>query len=482
MTEHFHKARQSLAGDCHKPLYHFSPPGKGLHDPAGLCWWRGSYHLFYLFNTNGVSCGRGHAVSNDLVYWRDLPMLPAQISGGTGQVRVEKNCAIMGYATHGHAAASMATASDPLLVNWTEHPDNPVAKPGSDNFLWHENGFYYLTYNKYGHKKTALKVLRSRGLTKWKSFGFLFEDGYFTDPGTDCACNNILPVGKDKRLLLFFSHNQGPKYYIGTFDRKKVRFTIENHGRMNYGPVARGSLHAPSGFVAPDKRCIAMWNIMECWAQDDHMGIRGGIISLPRQLSLNEDSSKVLHPLRIEPIKELKKLRFDPVKVRNVAIPANSEKILRGVKGRAMELEAVIDPGNAREVGLRILRSSDGTEQTTVSLLMHAWAWPWRSDKRELMIDVSQASLGSKAASRSPEVGPLFLKDGELLRLRIFVDRSVVEAFANGRQCLTLRAYPTRQDSTGVSVFARGGKARLVSLNAYQMKSIWPELKSQAGH
>jgi beta-fructofuranosidase len=130
---------------------------------------------------------------------------------------------------------------------------------------------------------------------------------------------------------------------------------------------------------------------------------------------------------------------------------------------------------------LRVLRSPNGEEQTTISLSMHAWAWPWKSDKRELMLDVSQSSLSPEIASRTPEIGPLYLKEGEPLRLRVFVDRSIVEVFANGRQCLTLRAYPTRQDSTGVSVFARGSEASLVSLTAYQMKSVWPELKEQEG-
>ena len=63
----------------------------------------------------------------------------------------------------------------------------------------------------------------------------------------------------------------------------------------------------------------------------------------------------------------------------------------------------------------------------------------------------------------------------------MFIDRSVIEVFANDRQCLTLRTYPSRQDSTGVAVFARGSDARLVSLNAWQMRSIWPELKDREG-
>ena len=55
----------------------------------------------------------------------------------------------------------------------------------------------------------------------------------------------------------------------------------------------------------------------------------------------------------------------------------------------------------------------------------------------------------------------------------MFVDRSIVEVFANDRQCLTLRTYPEREDSSGVSVFARGSDARLSSFDIWQMGSVW---------
>jgi len=469
--------RRLLVEDPYRPLYHFSPPGFGTHDPAGLCWWKGKYHFFYLFSIPGVLWGRGHAVSEDLVHWRDLPMLPTSIHGGTGQVWVDDDRVILGV-----AGTKIATASDPMLLDWTEHP----VKSGADNFIWREGDYYYLTRTKHG-RTTSLEILRSKDLDKWESMGRYLDDGHFTEPGTDCSCNNILDIGDGKHLILFFSHNQGPKYYIGKSDLETCRFTVEEHGRMIYGPVMRGSLHAPTGFVDPNGRCVGMWNIMESLAADNFRGTKGGVMSLPRRLFLGDDRTgrgfdkRELHPLRVEPIEELKKLRFNPVKIADVDIPANEEKILPEVKGRAMELEAVIDPGEATEVGLRVLRSPDGKEQTTISLFMHAWAWPWGSDKRELMIDVTRASLNPAVAARTPEIGPLYLKKDEPLRLRVFIDRSIVEVFANGRQCLTLRAYPTLKDSTGVSVFARGGQAKLVSLTAHQMKTIWPELKSREG-
>ena len=60
----------------------------------------------------------------------------------------------------------------------------------------------------------------------------------------------------------------------------------------------------------------------------------------------------------------------------------------------------------------------------------------------------------------------------ESLELRVFVDRSIVEVFINGRQCLTARVYPDRDDSVGVSLRAVGNDATLNSLDAWQMKGI----------
>ena len=64
--------------------------------------------------------------------------------------------------------------------------------------------------------------------------------------------------------------------------------------------------------------------------------------------------------------------------------------------------------------------------------------------------------------------------------MRVFIDRSVIEVFANDRQCLTVRVYPEREDSRGVSLFARGGGAKLASLECWRMRSIWPELEARA--
>ena len=75
---------------------------------------------------------------------------------------------------------------------------------------------------------------------------------------------------------------------------------------------------------------------------------------------------------------------------------------------------------------------------------------------------------------RAPETAPVYIKPWELLKLRIFIDKSIVEVFVNGRQCVALRVYPGRADSLGVSLLAQGQDAVLEKLDAWQMKNIYP--------
>ena len=67
------------------------------------------------------------------------------------------------------------------------------------------------------------------------------------------------------------------------------------------------------------------------------------------------------------------------------------------------------------------------------------------------------------------ESAPFALREGEPLELRVFVDKSFVEVFANDRQAVCRRIYPTLPDSLGVRLFAEGGQAHVAQLRAWQM-------------
>ena len=69
---------------------------------------------------------------------------------------------------------------------------------------------------------------------------------------------------------------------------------------------------------------------------------------------------------------------------------------------------------------------------------------------------------------------PFELADGEKLNLRIFLDHSMLEVFAGGRQCVTQVIYPTREDSMGIEVFSTDGDIRVESAEAWEMAPTVP--------
>jgi beta-fructofuranosidase len=67
------------------------------------------------------------------------------------------------------------------------------------------------------------------------------------------------------------------------------------------------------------------------------------------------------------------------------------------------------------------------------------------------------------------QAAPLALGPDEPLQLRVFIDRSILEVYANGRQCVTQRIYPTRADSLGVALFSQRGATSVLSLDAWDV-------------
>jgi beta-fructofuranosidase len=178
-----------------------------------------------------------------------------------------------------------------------------------------------------------------------------------------------------------------------------------------------------------------------------------GEMSLPRVLWLGEDGT-----LRLRPAEELQQLRTHEQTVQDIAVAADKEVVLDKIAGNTIELLVEMEPQGAKQCGVKVCRSPDGAEQTLVY---------YDATDQKLKIDVTKASLGE--GPKNIEAGPFALKDGETLMLRVFVDKSVVEVFANDRQAAMRRLYPTRPDSLGVALFSNGGAAKLRRLTAWEM-------------
>ena len=90
-----------------------------------------------------------------------------------------------------------------------------------------------------------------------------------------------------------------------------------------------------------------------------------------------------------------------------------------------------------------------------------------------LSIDSSYSSTLPEVLSRAPESATIALGPDEPLKLRVFIDRSVVEVFVNDKACLAVRVYPGLADSLGISLRAQGSEAILLSLDAWNMGNIY---------
>ena len=127
-------ARRRYACDPHRPQYHFTAPANWLNDPNGLIQWQGQYHLFYQHNPHAPVHGSihwGHAVSDDLVHWRDLPIALAPTPGGPDAHGCWSGCAVddnglptLVYTGVAPQAVSIATSADGLLT-WDKWADSP---------------------------------------------------------------------------------------------------------------------------------------------------------------------------------------------------------------------------------------------------------------------------------------------------------------------------------------------------------------------
>ncbi|MFO7974797.1 MAG: GH32 C-terminal domain-containing protein [Candidatus Hydrogenedentota bacterium] len=134
---------------------------------------------------------------------------------------------------------------------------------------------------------------------------------------------------------------------------------------------------------------------------------------------------------------------------------------------------AEIEPQGSPVIEIDVLRSPNKEELTRILFLKNRGYRTHRGTQSLISIDSSRSSTAPDVRCRAPETAPVYLGNEDPLELRVFVDKSVVEVFVNGKQCVALRVYPERDDSAGVSFRAQGRDALLTSLDAWQMQNIY---------
>lgn len=449
--------------DPHRPLYHFLPEANWLNDPNGLIQWKGKYHLFYQYNPNGAFHGTihwGHAVSTDLVQWKHLPIALQPTPDGPDQDGCFSGCAVNnnGVATLIYTGvrgrtelACVATSTDDLLTSWQKYEGNPViaAPPPDlkllayrDHSVWKEGNFWYQVMGA-GIEwvgGTAL-LYRSPDLLRWEYLQpIIVGDHTRTEPiatGEMWECPSLFPLDNTHVLLvsvwakhkLFYS-----AYFIGDF--VGYNFIPKRLAILDNG----GCLYAPQTFLDEGGRRLLFGWLQEQRNEEAQRAAGwSGVMSLPRQLSVLPEGR-----LAQRPVPELQSLRDRHQHFTQLSVPAELELPILEVQGDCLEIILEFAKGEAEMVGLVVRRSPDGSEQTLIS-------YDWK--QAALTIDREQSSLDPQVV-HDRKITSYSLPAESGLKLQIFLDRSVLEVFANDEIAMASRIYPTRADSLGLSLVA----------------------------
>jgi beta-fructofuranosidase len=454
-----------------------------MNDPNGPLQWKDEYHLFYQYNPNGAFWGTmhwGHARSKDLVHWEHLPIALAPTPGGpdkdgvfSGSAFVNQGVPTLVYTGVNPEVQCLATSLD--MIHWKKFSTNPVIAgppPGlhltgfRDPSVWKEGDTWLMTIGAgFKGKGGAVLLYGSKDAIYWDYLHTLCErSAFLSQPSNDWPaddpvatgemweCPDFFPLGEKYALLI---STQGFVFYlIGSYRNRK--FQAEVQGRADLG----GHLYAAKSMRDNKGRRILWGWIREARSETAYRAAGwAGVMALPRVLTLRPDGR-----LGIEPAEELKALRHNHRQMASGSVTRSTSALLEHVRGDSLEILAEFDPGDAEEFGVRIRGAPDGSEQTSLIC---------SRKERRLYLDGRQSSLSSDA-QLGVQGGQFELRPDERLLLQVFLDGSVVEVFANGRACLTERIYPTRADSLGVGLLARGGSARLISMDIWDMRPISP--------
>ena len=428
-----------------------------MNDPNGPIFYNGFYHLFYQLTPFSDESGIkywGHVRSRDLVKWEHLPIAIAP-SNDLGEESIWSGCCTINglgqpmifYTSIGQGksaydqAVQWVAIGDDNLIHWQKSSANPVLSDAvnegtkiydwRDPFVFHDGKRTFLVLG--GHlardRQAAVNIYEAENaeLTQWKYRGPLFN---LPDAPT-VECPNFFQLGR--QWVLFVSPYGKVQYFVGSFDPTTCRFTAQTNGFLDYG-----SFYAPNTMLVPDGRRL-VWGWLNGFPSGHGWN---GCLSLPRQLSISSDGH--LHQV---PAPQLIKLRGRPSEWRNLRLRGGDETFrLPGTN--TLEIQADILVRSAKKVSLEIKSGSKDAKPVTVEF-----------DGSELAV------MDTKA--------PLQISDDQKkLNLRIFIDRSVLEVFANETACIT-KIIPTLEADATLHIRAEGGEADLDQIRAWPMKTIW---------
>lgn len=491
-----------------RPAIHFTPPRHFMNDPNGLVFYEGEYHLFYQHNPFGPAWGHmswGHAVSPDLVHWKDLPVALRERDGWmifsgsavvdetntSGLCEAGRSCLVAIYTMHREARQAQGiAASRDHGRTWTPYPGNPVLDLGLKDFrdpkvLWHAPTRQWVMAAVVPDQR-QVRFFGSPDLETWTPLSSFGPAGA-TRGIWECPTLMQVPVEGQPRTsawVLAVSVSEGApaggtgvQYFVGDFDGKT--FTAPA------GAEPAWADHGPDFYAAqnyaglPDAAGRAVWiGWMSNWqyANDEPTGA-GGLTTEPNDVRWFSAMSSVPPPgpwrgamtiardLRVRrgtgpavlvqsPVGELLSLRVPRKVSLHTPDPGDRGSLVLGRRRppafAPLDIDVEVTLHRSAFAGVRIEWGNDEYADIAID-----------AAKRELWLDRTHVGLdvvpkGFARIARAP------LTVGTSARLRLLVDRSSIEVFANeGATVLTARVFPSAPSTRRVRTISDGRGARV---------------------
>lgn len=444
-----------------RPVYHHTPAYGWMNDPNGMFYKDGLYHLYFQYNPYGSVWGNmhwGHSTSTDLMHWKFegcaiVPDAWGAIFSGSCVVDHENTAgfgkeAVVAFYTSAKSTPwgdiqmqSMAYSLDNGKT-FTKYEGNPILTSSEKDFrdpkvFWYAPGKHWVMILAVGQH---MEIYSSVNLKEWKK-----ESEFGAMQGAhggvwECPDLVEIPVEgtREKKWVLICNLNPGgplggsaAQYFVGSFDGKM--FVNESPTQTKWMDWGKDNYATVTWNNAPDGRCIALgW--MSNWQYANNVPTRQyrSANTLARDLTLYREGQELY--LKSTPSVEVKKARGKKVSIPSFKVSEKHEIVnLFEEKQGAYEVEIVIQNAGASKIAFCLL--NDKGEKVSMY---------YDLNRKQFVMDRSES--GTVDFSKDfPAVTVAPVNVDKELTLRLFVDRSSIEAFGeDGKFVMTNLVFPSQ--------------------------------------
>lgn len=469
-----------------RPVYHHTPAYGWMNDPNGMFYKDGVYHLYFQYNPYGSVWGNmhwGHSTSTDLMHWKFegcaiVPDAWGAIFSGSCVVDHENTAgfgkeAVVAFYTSAKSTPwgdiqmqSMAYSLDNGKT-FTKYEGNPILTSSEKDFrdpkvFWYAPGKHWVMILAVGQH---MEIYSSVNLKEWKK-----ESEFGAMQGAhggvwECPDLVEIPVEgtREKKWVLICNLNPGgpfggsaAQYFVGSFDGKK--FVNESPTQTKWMDWGKDNYATVTWNNAPDGRCIALgW--MSNWQYANNVPTRQyrSANTLARDLTLYREGQELY--LKSTPSSEVKKARGKKVSIPSFKVSEKHEMVnLFEEKQGAYDVEIVIQNTGASKIAFCLL--NDKGEKVSMY---------YDLNRKQFVMDRSESGKVDFSKDFSAvTVAPVNV-DKELT-LRLFVDRSSIEAFGeDGKFVMTNLVFPS-QPYVKMCFEADKNEYAVKSLNVYKLQ------------